>query len=177
MNDYNKKAYDAVVEAGHFDPDDMLVFGINYFDCGWGNEKYYNHSFSIAVALIGSIYGDKKSGRSNYHNGITFISNQLGIAKRQIKVLRKKMKCRGGFSFKTPYNIASTLTAVIDLLKKQENNSDVEIFLSQQISDMYREVLVEKQFESIKEAAKKGNRDRVKKVADELREITTKVGE
>lgn len=177
MNDYNKKSYNAVAEASQFDPDDILSFGMNYFDCGWGKEKYYNHSFSIAVALIGSIYGDKESGRSDYHNGITFISKEMGITKRHIKVLRKKMKYRGGFSFKTPYNIAPIVNTVIDLLKNQENNTYVKVFLSQQTSNMYREFLVDKQYESIKEAAKKGNRDKVKKVADELREITTKVGE
>lgn len=42
---------------------------------------------------------------------------------------------------------------------------------------MYREFLIGKQFEAIKEAAKKGKREKVKNVADELKEITIKVGE
>lgn len=117
------------------------------------------------------------SGRSDYHNGITFIASELGITKRQIKVLRKKMKHKDGFSFKTPYNVSTTLKKIIDLLKRQEQNPNVKKFLSQQRSEMYREFLIEKQFEAIKEAAKKGKREKVKNVADELRGITTKVGE
>lgn len=177
LDTLDEKAYDAVVEAGHFDPDDILAFGMHYFSCGWGKETYYNHPFSIAIAIIGQLYGDKNSGRSDYHNGIAVIANNLGITKRQIKVLRKKMKCKGGFSFKTPYSIASILSNIIDLLKKQENDLNVKKFLSRQISDMYREFLIEKQFEAIKEAANKGKRSKVKRVADELRGITTKVGD
>ena len=174
--EYDVRAYDAVVEAGLFDSDDILAFGVNYFSCGWGKEVYYNHSFSIAVALIGSIYGDKNSGKSDYHNGITYIARELGITKRQVKVLRKKMKQNGGYGFKTPYSIPVTLSKIIELLKNQENNTNVKVYLSRQMCNMYREFLIEKQFESIKEAAKKGNREKVKKVADELRGITTKVG-
>ncbi len=176
-NNFTEKAYDAVTDAAHFDLDDILSFGANYFRCGWGEGKYYNHSFSIAIAMIGSIYGNKDSGRSDYHNGIDFIASELGITKRQIKVLRKKMKHKDGFSFKTPYNISTTLKKIIDLLKRQEQNPDVKNYLSQQESEMYREILIEKQFEAIKEAAKKGKREKVKNVADELRGITTKVGE
>lgn len=176
-NNFNEKAYNAVTDAAHFDIDDILALGANYFRCGWGEEMYYNHSFSIAIAIIGSIYGSKKSGRSDYHNGITFIASELGITKRQIKVLRKKMKHKDGFSFKTPYNVSTTLKKIIDLLKRQEQNPNVKKFLSQQRSEMYREFLIEKQFEAIKEAAKKGKREKVKNVADELRGITTKVGE
>ena len=87
------------------------------------------------------------------------------------------MKHKDGFSFKTPYNVSTTLKEIIDLLKRQEQNPNVKKFLSQQRSEMYREFLIEKQFEAIKEAAKKGKREKVKNVADELRGITTKVGE
>ena len=132
--------------------------------------------FLIAVAMIGSMYG-KNLGKSNYHNGITYIASELGITKRQVKVLRKKMKHRNGFSFKTPYNISTTLKKIIDLLKNKEQDPDVKEFLSQQESKMYREFLIGKQFEAIKEAAKKGKREKVKNVADELKEITIKVGE
>lgn len=176
-NDFEKKAYDAVTDAARFDPDDILAFGPNYFSCGWGENKYYNHHFAIAIALIGSIYGDKKTGRSNYHKGIAFIADELEITKRQIKVLRKKMKYKDGFCFKTPYSIPGILKKVIDLLKTKEQNADVKTFLSRQISNMYREVLIEKQFEAIKEAARKGNRERVRNVSDDLKEITSKVGE
>lgn len=176
-NDYNKQVCDAIAEAGRFAPDDLLAFGTNYFSCGWGEEKYYNYSFSVALAFIGSIYGEKTSGRSDFHNGIAFVASELGITKRQVKVLRKKMKYKGGFIFRTPYNISATIKKVIDLLKNQEQDSNIKMFLSQQESDMYREILIEKQFESIKEAAKKGNRKKVQRVADELRSMTTKVGE
>lgn len=175
--DYNKKAFDAVVEASHFDPDDILAFGKNYFSCGWGKEQYYNHSLAIAIALIGTKYGDNTSGRSAYHSGIVFISKELGITKRQIKVLRKKMKYKGGFGFRTPYNIATTVRKIIELLRAKENDLDVQCYISQQISDMYREFLIGTQFESVKEAAKKGKRDKVKAVASELKALTMKVGE
>ena len=175
-NNFTEETYDAVRDAAHFDFDDVLAFGANYFRCGWKDEKYYNYSFSIAVAMIGSMYG-KNLGKSNYHNGITYIASELGITKRQVKVLRKKMKHRNGFSFKTPYNISTTLKKIIDLLKNKEQDPDVKEFLSQQESKMYREFLIGKQFEAIKEAAKKGKREKVKNVADELKEITIKVGE
>lgn len=177
VKDLSGTAYDAIVEAGHFDPDDLLAFGPNYFSCGWGEEKYYNHSFSIAISLIGSLCGDKTSGRSDYHNGIAFVAGELGITKRQVKVLRKKMRHKGGFIFKTPYNIPVTVKKVIEILKNYEQDPNVKYFFTQQASSMYREILIEKQFEAIKEAARKGNREKVKLVADELRGITIKVGE
>lgn len=177
MTDFETIACNTLVEVGRFDPDDILLFGLNYFVCGWGQEKYYNFPFSVAIALIGSIYGNKKSGRSDYHNGIKFIANELRISHRQIKSLRKKMRHKRGFSFKTPYNIAEILLKIIDLLKDQEENISVKNFLSSQPDDMYREILIARQFEAIKEAAKKGKRDRVIKVANNLRNITTKVGE
>lgn len=83
-NNYTEETYDAVRDAAHFDFDDVLALGANYFRCGWKEEKYYNYSFSIAVAMIGSMYG-KNLGKSNYHNGITYIASELGITKRQIK--------------------------------------------------------------------------------------------
>ena len=176
-SDSSKKTYDVQTYAEHFDPDDLFAFGANYFPCGWGKEQYYNYSFSKAIALIGSLYGNKASGRSDYHNGVVFISNELGVTKRQVKVLRKKMKYKNGYVFRTPYSISATIYKIIDLLKKNEQDSNVNKFLTQQSSNMYREILIEKQFESIKEAAKNGNRKKVKKVADELRNITIKVGE
>ena len=174
-NSYNEKTYNAITDAAQFDFDDILVFGTNYFRCGWDKEKYYNHSFSIAIALIGSIYGNKNSGRSDYHNGISFIASELGITKRQIKVLRKKMKHKDGFSFRTPYNISTILQRIIELISTHISDPDVEEYISQQSSTMYREFLIGKQFEAIKEAAKKGKREKVKNVADELKGITAKV--
>ena len=174
---YTEKANNTMVEAGRFDADDLLAFGPNYFSCGWGKELYYNHSFSIALALIGLLYGDKSSGRSDYHNGIAYLANKLKIKKRQVKVIRKKMKYKGGFCFKTPFNISCTIETMIRLLKEHEEDTHVKEFLAQHESKMYREVLIAKQFESIKEAAKKGKREKVKLVADELRSMTTKVGE
>jgi len=43
-NNFNEKAYNAVTDAAHFDIDDILALGANYFRCGWGEEMYYNHS-------------------------------------------------------------------------------------------------------------------------------------
>lgn len=53
----------------------------------------------------------------------------------------------------------------------------MQSFLSEQESDMYREILIKQQFEAIKEAAKNGNRKKVKGVANDLRGVTTMVGE
>ncbi|MCI6359606.1 MAG: hypothetical protein MR778_06565 [Clostridiales bacterium] len=38
-NNFNEKAYNAVTDAAHFDIDDILALGANYFRCGWGEEK------------------------------------------------------------------------------------------------------------------------------------------
>lgn len=176
-SEYRAKAYDAITQAGSFDADDYFTFGANYFVCGWGKESHYNHAFSISIALIGSLYGDEMPGRSDYHRGVAFMASQLGVKKRQIKVLRKKMKYKSGFAFKTPYNIAITIKKMIELLRKQEQNLNVQSFLSEQESDMYREILIKQQFEAIKEAAKNGNRKKVKGGANDLRGVTTMVGE
>lgn len=176
-NSFEQKEYYAVADGGRFDIDDIFTFGVNYFFCGWSRVRYYNHSFSIAISLIGALYGDKTSSRSDYHNGVDFIARNMGITKRQIKVLRKKAKHKGGYSFRTPFSIPVIINQIIELLKNQEQEPNVQLFLSRQASQMYREILIKEQFESIKEAARKGERTKVKKVADDLKSITTKVGE
>ena len=46
-NNFTEETYDAVRDAAHFDFDDVLAFGANYFRCGWKEEKYYNYSFTL----------------------------------------------------------------------------------------------------------------------------------
>ena len=45
--------------------------------------KYYNLNYAVALSLIGRLYGDKESKNSDYHKGVVYISDALGISKRQ----------------------------------------------------------------------------------------------
>ena len=48
-NNFTEETYDAVRDAAHFDFDDVLAFGANYFRCGWKEEKYYNPNEKISL--------------------------------------------------------------------------------------------------------------------------------
>lgn len=170
---------DAKVEAGKFDIDDMLSFGINYFHCGYkpkenGDSCYYNHSIAIAFAVIGKLYGSSQKGSSNYHKGVAYIASELKISKRQVKTLRKKFPREGGYVFVTPYQINIILQKMIELLSDKESDSMVKEYLQQRESNVYREILIAKQYAAIMAGAQSD--ERVNSVYGKLMVLTKRVG-
>lgn len=91
-------------------------------------------------------------------------------------MLRKKVKGKHGYWFKTPYTTAKIIQKVIDKLREQEGEASVRTFLKKSESEVYREILIAEQYGAIK-AACKGNRAKVISLANDLRYITVKVGD
>lgn len=167
----------AKVEAKKFDIDDILSFGTNYFNCGYKPKDdpegcYYNHNIAIAFAIIGKLYCSNQNGVSNYHKGIAYIAKELGLSKRQIKVLRKKYSVRGGYVFKTPYTIHIIISKMIDLLSAKAVEPIMVEYLQQRRNDLYREILIAKQYAAIMAAAPFDKK--VNKVYGELKVLTKK---
>lgn len=152
--DFSNEFDIAKIEAGRFDMDDIFAFGSHYFECGYSNECYYNHSMAVAIAIIGKLYGAQQDRGSNYHKGVAYIAGEVGLSKRQVKVLRKKMAWRGGYAFKTSYRIHEIILKMIDLLDAKKANLIVAQYLQQQTSDMYREILIAEQYAAIRAAAR-----------------------
>lgn len=176
MSSYTDTERHAIAEAGKFDADDILAFGPHYFSCGWKKETYYNFNYAVAIALVGKLYGDRESKNSDYHKGVEYIADAVGVSKRQVKILRKKVKGKHGYWFKTPYTTAKIIQEVIDKLREQEGEASVRTFLKKSESEVYREILIAEQYGAIK-AACKGNRAKVISLANDLRYITVKVGD
>ncbi len=177
-NDYQSLFDNAKAESGKDDFDDMLSRGINYFNCGYRNireEQIYNHSIAVALALVGVLCDKNGQSGSNYHKGVAYIANKLSISKRQVKVLRKQLRWKGGYAFRTPYTIREILVEVIAVLKSNLSNPMVRAFLDSKDGIMYRDILIAEQYAAIKRAANVGNRDRVKQVAEALNLLTDKV--
>ena len=105
-----------------------------------------------------------------------YIADAVGVSKRQVKILRKKVKGKHGYWFKTPYTTAKIIQKVIDKLREQEGEASVRTFLKKSESEVYREILIAEQYGAIK-AACKGNRAKVISLANDLRYITVKVGD
>lgn len=172
---------DAKVESAKFDFVDILPYGSNYFTCGYTPLRvvrgcYYNHSIAVAFSLIGKKYGPPNNGTSNYHKGVTYIAQRVGISKRQVKVLRKQFKVRGAYVFRTPYTIANILEVMIDLLEKNNSDELIVEYLRDKRDKMYREVLIGKQFESIEISAnQKMQVEEVRDVYNKLNCITKRV--
>lgn len=164
----------AMNEAKSTDKDDFMAFGPNYFGCGWKNESYYNFNFSVAITLIGRIYGDKKLKNSDYHKGVEYIAREVGLPKRQVKILRKKLRYKNGYWFKTPYSIVEIVERIIEKLHESKNETYVSCFLSKNKKKLYREILIEEQYIAIQEA-QRGGRKKVVDISDDLRNLTIKV--
>lgn len=176
MSGYTGAEQHVIDEIMKFDTDDIFTWGPNYFTCGWKKNVYYNFNYAAALALIGSLHGESKSRNSNYHRGVEYVANAAGVSKRQVKILRKKVKGEHGYWFKTPYTTAKIILKIIEELREHEDEKSVRLFLKESSSKVYREILISKQFEAIK-AACKGNRKKVLDLTDELRSITVKVGD
>lgn len=187
--DFSDEFDDAKVEAGKFDVDDILAFGTNYFHCGYKPKedpdgRYYNHSIAVAFAIIGKLYCPSQKGSSNYHKGVAYIAKKLEISKRKVKVLRKKFSREGGYVFITPYQICTILEKMIELLSEKETDPMVKEYLQQRRSDLYREILIAKQYAAVMNSAKgddnkcvNDKRDKkVNAVYGQLRDLTKKVG-
>lgn len=175
METYTDFEKNTIVEINNWDKDDLFTFGPNYFGCGWKEESYYNFNFAIAVALIGKNYGDMDSKNSDYHKGINYIASEVGVSKRQVKTMRKRIKYKKGYWFKTPYAIVEIIAFMIEKLKACKDEEYVNLFLSKHEGDLYREMLIAEQYISIKLACN-GKRTKVVNIADKLTNITDKVG-
>lgn len=176
MSNYTDMERKAIAEASKFDADDLMAVGLSYFSCGWKKESYYNFNYAIALSLVGKLYGDSEVKNSDYHKGVEYIADAVGVSKRQVKILRKRVRGKHGYWFKTPYTTARIIQKIIDKLREQEDEECVKTFLRNHDSMIYREILIAEQYEAIK-AARRGNRKKVKDLADNLRDITVKVGD
>ena len=176
MKEYTEIERDAIREIDKFDVDDYLAFGPNYFSCGWKKNTYYNYNYAVALALIGHFYGDEDCSNSDYHKGVKYIADAVGVSNRMVKILRKKLKHKNGYWFKTPYKTAKIIQKVIDKLRECEQENNVNDFLKKCDCTGYREILIAEQFVAIKKASE-GRRKKVVKLADDLKNITDKVGD
>lgn len=171
--DFSSEFNAAKTEAAKFDKDDILAFGMHYFECGYSNQCYYNHTVAVAIAIIGKLYGSSQSKGSNYHKGVAYIAKEVDLSKRQVKALRKKMSWRGGYVFKTSYRIHEIILKMIDLLDAKKTEPIFLQFLRQQTNDMYREILIAEQYAAIRAAARRDQK--VNEVRGELEELTKRV--
>lgn len=176
MKKYNDIEREAIREIDKFDIDDHIAFGPNYFGCGWEKVPYYNYNYAVAISLIGHFYGDEESSNSDYHKGIKCIAEEVGVSKRMIKIFRKKLKYKRGYCFKIPYKTVKIIEKIIEKLRKYENDDSMNEFVKKCNCTVYREILIPEHFAAIK-AASEGHRRRVTDLADNLRNITVKVGD
>ena len=177
-DDFQILSDDAKAESGKDDIDDIFSIGVNYFNCGYRNiqeKQFYNHSMAVALALVGALCDKNGKGGSNYHRGVAYIANKLNISKRQVKVLRKQLRWKGGYAFRTPYIICGILVEIIDVLNSNLSDNMVKAFLESKDGIMYRDILSPEQYAAIKRSASVGERDKVKHVAEALNLLTDKV--
>lgn len=174
--DYNRLSEDAKREAEKEEFSDYFMIGSNYFSCGFSKNSYYNNAYTVAIAIIGKIYGAKGGNNSDYHKGIAYIAKQLGISKRQVKSLRKKYKVHKGYEFKTPYIIPDIVEKIIVLLQGQENNVLVQKMVNTYNEILYRKLLVGVQYNAIKNAASELKRRKVLEVEGKLDHLTQNFG-
>lgn len=158
----NKIQNNPVVENTMVDLDDFLSIGSNYFTCGYQpstdiDAMYYNNIIAKAFELIGRLYTTKDNKQSNYKRGVAFIASETGVSKRHVKVLRKKYKAHffnnSGYVFRTPYDISDILEKIIELLDRKGSDSEVESFLQKHKGELYRIVLIGRQYTAIEIAA------------------------
>lgn len=163
MSTYRDFSARAKEEAKQSNLDDKLLIGKNYFDCGYHpSEPYYNNRFAVAVAIIGRLCGERKRNLSDYKNGIAYISKELGISKRQVKALRKKMAVRDGFVFKTPASIPAIIKKMISFFQDKRTNNLISKFLVEENPKevkMYRTIFIEEQYSAIEMSAQRSGRD------------------
>ena len=178
MNERNKQIWmSAVREAYKNDWTDYLFFGSKYFSCGYSKkEKHYNYNYAVIVSIIGRIYGTNLGKNSDYHNGIAYISSELGISKRQVKSLRKQYDAHGGHEYKTPYVISKIIELIIKLLQDNASEELINDFLKDDYGKLYRDVLINKQYGAIKNAASVTKKEDVLLVEGELNHLTQIIG-
>lgn len=167
----------AIADGTLFDKDDYFILGSKYFSCGNSKDNYYNNPYTIAIAIIGKINKPDSRRNSDYHNGVAFISNKLGVSKSEVKSIRKKYRCVSGYVFKTTYNISIILKCIIDELVKNRNNVIVAEFILKYdaVNKMYRDLLIDKQYHAIRYAAHNSSRNSVIHVSGELDHLTQTV--
>ncbi len=175
-----------VEESKQIDLEDIICRGKNYFLCGfkpyeYGNEIYYNNMIAIAFAIIGRLYTSKnESGQSDYKRGVEYIASEAHVTKRHVKVLRKQFKAhfrkKAGYAFRIPYDMATIIAKMIDLLEAKKADPMLIEYLEQYKDTLYRDVLVKKQFIEIEIAAgKESASEKVKTTYGQLNNLVTKV--
>ncbi|MBD5097313.1 MAG: hypothetical protein HDT40_10060 [Lachnospiraceae bacterium] len=170
--EYNRLSGDAIKEAGKSEISDCFMLENNYFCCGYSRKIFYNHTYAVAIAIIGKIYGSNSGDNSNYHKGISYIAKELGISKRQVKSLRKKYKVHGGYEFKTPYKIPAIVEKIIILLQEQENDEMIQKMVRTYDETLYRTLLIGVQYDEIRTAATALKRKKVLEVEGKLKNLT-----
>ena len=129
-----------------------VLWRFNYFWCGHSQECYYNVKFVGVVEVIGRLCNSNYMGRnSNYHKGIAYIAKEAGVSKTQVKALRRKLKKKGGYEFKTSYDIAKIIEVMIDVLKEHEDEDAVRGLMYDE--RLYRNMIAFMQYSAIKTAA------------------------
>ena len=151
---------------------DYIYWIPKYFWCGNGKQPYYNYSFAFAVEIIGKRFGEKNKS-SDYHNGIAYIAKKANVTKSQVKSLRKKMKVKGGYEFKTPFNTSLIVVEMVNLLSSIEETNEVKRLYQMSECSLYRDMLINKQYASICMAALEGRRRKVLELEGSLSSIIT----
>lgn len=172
QNEFTK----AINEANRIDRTDICYRPSQYFWCGCNAEPYHNNWFAIAISIIGQVYNYSMNQNSNYHNGIAYIAEQSGVSKAQVKALRKKMKTIGGFQFRTPYKIADIIEIMIECLKDKERLECVKMLVEKAERRIYRDILIEEEYDAIRIAAETGRRKAVLEIEGKLEHLAQEYG-
>lgn len=89
-------------------------------------------------------------------------------------MLRKKHSAEKGYVFKTPYAIHIIISKMIKLLSDKEEELIMVEYLQHRKSDLYRDILITKQYLAIMDAAPADRK--ISDVYGELKTLTETVG-
>ncbi len=160
------------------DKSDLFAFGSEYFKCGYISREtkeaaYYNYVMAQVFEIIGKVYGNKNNRESDYKRGVDFISENLGISKTKIKILRKKVRVVKGYVFKIPYSIDIIIKEIIELLLQKNTEIMIYKYMLKYKGEMYRDVLIYKQYSAIMNSSE--NSRKIEEVYEKLMVIDEKV--
>lgn len=153
-NDY---LYDNdLLGAFSFDRDDLKMHGRRYLKTGICNTQYYNVAYAQALEIIGLLYcAYDNSKNGNYHKGVAYIAERVGVSKAEIKSLRKNFKWKKDMRiYKIPYNTSEIVQEISELLKNKVNEPVVKNFLDKQNKSLYVLILINKQYYLVKAVSK-----------------------
>lgn len=157
-NDY---LYDNdLLGAFSFDCDDLKMHGHRYFKTGICNSRYYNVAYAQALEIIGLLYcAYDNSKNGNYHKGVAYVAERVGVSKAEIKSLRKNFKWKKEtLIYKIPYNTSEIVKEISELLRNKINEPIVKNFLDKQNKSLYVLILINKQYYLVKAVSKMDSR-------------------